>query len=216
MNSSRLLGSSSPQVIRKCPERASPEAGSLTLNTWKFSGNFSFSAFKFCGITLKDTMTLLPSRLSGTEKMYCVSFWSPSAVFPGITRFLNIIWDHLSWSLFLWSRLIGNRLHIYKQEKFSWKSWHDILLKIDTHHLMTTVIFPWVGGGFPSLYCTFACQLQYPLTYHYPTQGSSAIKGRVKFWVHMSTGKGFIINFHFLKPLIKLWAFPWPAGWGLY
>lgn len=139
-------------------------------------------------------------------------------MFPGITRFLNIIWDHLSWGMFLWSRLIGNWLHIYKQEKFSWKSWHDILLKIDTHHLMTTVFFP-LGGRFPSLYCTFVCQLQYPLTYHCPTQRSaphsvsSVVKGRVRFWVHLSTGKGFIINHYFLNPLIKLWALPWPAGW---
>lgn len=88
------------------------------------------------------------------------------------------------------------------------------------------------GWGFPSLPCTFACQLQRSLTYHSPTQDQSfllilghlrsstlplpPVAGRTRAEANpgfcMSPGKGLITDCHLLDPQIKLPGCSWPAG----
>lgn len=144
--------------------------------------------------------------------------------------FLNVIWDHLSWGMCPRSRVTGNWLHIYRQEKCSWKSRHEILFKIDARHLMSTVFVPKVG--FPSLPCTFSCQLQCSLAYHFPPQDQSLLlilghlrsstfvlpslaqrtRAEANSGFSMPPGKGLITDCHFLDPQIKLPGCSRPVG----
>lgn len=138
---------------------------------------------------------------------------------------LNAIWDHLSCGMFPWSRLIGNWLHINKQEKFSWKSRNDILLKTDTHHLMTPGFVVRVGVPITWLYLCLSAILSIDLLLTHPKIRPSFwfIRGQVHFCSlqgfrgrgESNSGfcKGFIINCHLLNPLIKLRAHSGPAGW---
>lgn len=145
-------------------------------------------------------------------------------------RFLNVIWDHLSWDVCPRSRLTGNWLHIYRQEKFSWKSRHDILLKVDTCHLMSTGFVPRVGVPLTRLYlCLSAAAFaalplpnprsEPPLTLGHlrsstlllpPVAGKTRAEGNPGFC--MSPGKGLITDCHLLDPEIKLPGCSRPAG----
>lgn len=77
--------------------------------------------------------------------------------------------------MFPWSRLIGNWLHINKQEKFSWKSRNDILLKTVTHHLMTPGFVLRVGVPITWLYLCLSATLSIDLLLTHP-------KIRPSFW----------------------------------
>ena len=76
--------------------------------------------------------------------------------------------------------------------------------------LVTTGLF--LGWRFPSLYCPFACQLQYPLIYHCPTQrpephsGSFAGKCPSDFSWEDKWKRNLLSR-------VQLFATPWNSPW---
>lgn len=148
--------------------------------------------------------------------------WSPKlclpVLFPGTTWFLNIIWLHLSWGLRPWSKVMGIWLHMNKETKFSWKSWHDILLKTHTQTQVTKgplIVSQMVMGVSHHVMVPFQCQLTSSSTDLSKDQGMTLVHSesskfllsrsfpfqwwKGQFWISCITGRGFIL-FHFPVP----------------